>query len=130
MHRTQSAVLLTAGVFLLLPLAARAQKLDDDDKRFLDEVRPIILPDERTLFEKLGDKGNRLVFQEIFWARRDPDLSTPENEFRERYVKDRKTADRKYRLPGLASGSSPLRTNDSDPSVTRYVARSGQTTSG
>jgi GWxTD domain-containing protein len=105
MHSLRPAVLVIGGLFLLLPAAASAQKLDDDDKRFLRDVRPLILADERAVFEKLNDKADRLVFQEIFWARRDSDLATPENEFQQQYVKDRKTADRKYRLPGLASGS-------------------------
>jgi GWxTD domain-containing protein len=104
MRRFRPAVLLVGGLFLWLPAAARAQKLDGDDERFLKEVGPIILPDEKALFEKLEDKAARLVFQEIFWARRDPDLATSENEFRRQYVKDRKTADRRYSVP-RSSGS-------------------------
>jgi GWxTD domain-containing protein len=105
MYRLRPAVLLIGGLFLLLPAAGRGQKLDDDDKTFLDDVRPLILPYERALFGKLEDKADRLVFQEIFWARRDPDLATPENELRQQYERDRATADRKYHVPGVASGS-------------------------
>jgi GWxTD domain-containing protein len=105
MHGFRAAVILVAGLCLAFPAAGRGQKLDEDDKRFLDDVRPIILPDERAAFQNLEDQADRRVFQEIFWARRDPDLTTPENEFREQYVRDRRTADRKYRLPGVASGA-------------------------
>jgi GWxTD domain-containing protein len=106
MHRLRAAVLLVGGLLLLLPATAPAQKLDDDDERFLDDVRPIILPDERAAFETLEDKADRIVFQEIFWARRDPDFATPENEFRQQYVKDRKTADRRYSLPGTLGSAT------------------------
>jgi GWxTD domain-containing protein len=105
MLNLRPAVLFIGGLFLLLPAAAPAQKLDDDDKRFLRDVRPLILPDETAVFEKLNDKADRLVFQEIFWARRDPDIATLENEFQQQYEKDRAMADREYRLPGVASGS-------------------------
>ena len=40
------------------------------------DVRPIMLPDEEKIFKSLKDKGDRLEFQKIFWARRDPDLAT------------------------------------------------------
>ena len=68
---------------LLLPSAGRGQRADADDNQFLEDVRPLILPDERAVFEKLKNKLDRLLFQEIFWARRDPNLATPENEFQQ-----------------------------------------------
>jgi len=86
--------------------AGRGQDLDADDNQFLQEVRPLILPDERAAFEKLKDKSDRLLFREIFWARRDPDLATPENEFQQEYEKDRKTADRRYSLPGTTGAAT------------------------
>jgi len=100
MRSVRSAVLVIPGFLLLLPAAARAQKLDNDDKKFLSDVRPLILPEEEATFKKLKDKADRLEFQKIFWTRRDPDLATPENEFQQQYVKDRATADQKYRVSG------------------------------
>ena len=97
MRSMRSAVLVLAGFLLLLPAPLRAQKLDDDDKKFLTDVHPIILPAEKATYEKLKDKADRLEFQKIFWARRDPDLATPENEFQQQYLKDRATADESYR---------------------------------
>ncbi len=96
MRSMRPALALLGCLFLLLPAAPRAEELDEGDKRFLSDVLPLILPDERALFEKLEDKADRIVFQEIFWARRDPNLATPENEFQRQYVKDRATADQKY----------------------------------
>jgi GWxTD domain-containing protein len=86
---------------LLAPSSlAHAQKLDKDDKAFLDGVRPILLPDEEKTFKGLKEKGDRLEFQKIFWARRDPDLQTPANEYRTEFEAARAEADGAYRVAG------------------------------
>jgi len=72
---------LALAVLSLAPAAARADKLDKEDKKWLDEVKPLMLPDEEKTFRDLKDKADRLEFQKIFWARRDPDLDTTENEY-------------------------------------------------
>jgi GWxTD domain-containing protein len=95
---TRYAFLLTLS--LLQPGLAAAQKLDKDDKKWLDDVRPILLSDEEKTYKSLKEKGDRLEFQKIFWARRDPDLATPENEFQAEYLSARTTADQTYRMPG------------------------------
>jgi len=94
----RSALLLALA--LLPPGLAAAQKLDKDDKKWLDEVRPILLPDEEKTYKGLKEKGDRLEFQKIFWARRDADLATPENEFQAEYAKARAEADTKFRASG------------------------------
>jgi len=81
---------------------ASAQKLDKDDKKFLDDVRPILLTDEDKTFKGLKEKSDRLEFQKIFWARRDPDLATPANEYQVEFEKARAEADRLYRMPAQA----------------------------
>ncbi len=106
MRTVRSAVLVLSGLLLLVPASARAQKLDNDDKKFLSEVRPLMLPDEEAAFKKLKDKADRLEFQKIFWARRDPDLATPENEFQQQYLKDRATADQNYRVSGTPGSTT------------------------
>ena len=106
MRDLRSSVLALAGFLLLPSAAARAQKLDSDDLKFLREVRPLILRDEEAVYKKLGDRGDRLEFQKIFWARRDPDLGTPENEFRKRYLVDRAKADETYRVAGTPGAST------------------------
>src|SRR5262245_74990 len=89
-------------VFALLPVAAPAfaQKMDKDEKKFIDDVRPILLPDEEKTWKGLKDKADRLEFQKIFWARRDPDLDTPANEYQAEYEKVKAEVDAAYKVPG------------------------------
>lgn len=47
----------------------------------------IISPEERDVFLKLTNDEERERFIEQFWARRDPDPSTPDNEFREEHYR-------------------------------------------
>ena len=82
------------------PASARAQKLDKEEKKWLDEVRPIMLPDEEKTFKSLKDKADRAEFQRIFWARRDPNLETPENEYQQEYLGLRNQANAQIRVPG------------------------------
>jgi GWxTD domain-containing protein len=95
-----SCPVILLGLALVQPGLAAAQKLDKDDRKWLDEVRPILLPDEEKTFKGLKEKADRLEFQKIFWARRDADLATPENEFQAQYVEARAEADRKFRASG------------------------------
>jgi len=93
--RAVIAVLLWLG-----PAAAVAQKLDKDAKKWLDDVRPIMLPDEEKTYRDLKDKGDREEFQKIFWARRDPNPETPQNEFQEAYLRSKAEADTQFRVAG------------------------------
>ncbi len=93
-------------VCLALPAAARAQKMDKDDKKFLDDVGPIMLPDEEKTYKGLKDKADRQEFQKIFWARRDPNLETPENEFETAYRKKVAEADARYKVVGHAGSDT------------------------
>jgi len=96
----RDAILLS--LFLVSPGLASAQKLDKDDKSWLDAVRPILLADEEKTYKALKEKSDRIEFQKIFWARRDPDLATPVNEYRVGYEKERAEADRLHRVPAQA----------------------------
>ncbi len=53
--------------------------------RWLEEVQPIILASELTLFRRLGHDYQREAFIERFWRVRDPYPETGRNEMRERY---------------------------------------------
>ena len=101
---TRSAILL--AVALLSPGLAAAQKLDKDDKKWLDDVRPILTVDEEKTYKGLKEKGDRQEFQKIFWARRDADLATPENEFQAEYQAARATADQRFRVAGQVGSST------------------------
>jgi GWxTD domain-containing protein len=88
------------GLALCVLAAPSARALDKDAKKWLDEVKPIILPDEERTYRDLKDKGEVAEFQKIFWARRDPDLDTPANEYQAEYDKERADADLRYRIGG------------------------------
>jgi GWxTD domain-containing protein len=100
----RSALMLAMA--LLQPGLAAAQKLDKDDKKWLDDVRPIMTTDEEKTYKGLKEKGDRLEFQKIFWARRDADLATPENEFQAAYAQARAEADTKFRASGQTGSST------------------------
>jgi GWxTD domain-containing protein len=99
MDRTRRHLSLALLALLAVPATARAQKLDKDDKKWLDDVRPILMTDEEKIYKDLKDKSDRLEFQKIFWARRDPDLATPENEYQAEYLTARAAADAEFRVP-------------------------------
>lgn len=91
-----AALALTLGA----PTATLAQKIDKDQKKWLEDVKPIMLADEEKTFKELKDKADRDEFQRIFWGRRDPDLETPANEYQAEYDAAKAAADTKYRVGG------------------------------
>ena len=92
---------LLGGALAAWPALATAQKLDKDDKTFLDSVKPIMLVEEEKLYKGLKERSDRLEFQKIFWARRDPDLATPANEYQAQYEAARAEADRRFKMPAM-----------------------------
>jgi len=93
-------VLAAAATLAASGAASAAEKLDKDAKKWLDTVRPLLLPEEEKAFRELKDKADRDEFQKIFWARRDPDLETPANEFRTEYEKTLADVDTRFRVSG------------------------------
>ena len=92
------------GLLAALALPAAADKLDKESKKWLEEVAPIILPEEKQTYGELKDRGERTEFEKIFWARRDPDLETPVNEYRTgEFDKRRAEADEKFKVGGKGS---------------------------
>jgi GWxTD domain-containing protein len=61
------------------------KKLKPEYEQFLSEVRYIITSDERKDFLSRPD-AERPKFIEEFWQTRDPDPSTPQNEFKDEYL--------------------------------------------
>lgn len=96
-RKVAAVVVALAG---LAPAAALAQKLDKDAKKWLDDVRPIILADEEKAYRAIKDKGDRAEFQKIFWARRDPNPSTPQNEYQDEYLRMKAEADAQFKVAG------------------------------
>ena len=81
---------------LFIPVLAAA--LDKEEKQWLDEVRSLLLPAEEKVFNSLKAKEDRVEFQKIFWARRDPDLLTAENEFQKTFEERRAKAKADYSM--------------------------------
>jgi GWxTD domain-containing protein len=102
----RSHVPLLLFVVALFAPGARAQKMEKEDKKWLDEVRPLMLPAEEKTYKGLKDKADRLEFQKIFWARRDPDLDTPENEFESQFISARADADTRIKVLGAVGSQT------------------------
>jgi GWxTD domain-containing protein len=97
--------LVVLGLWLVAPCAhgqpaPREAPLPDKDwKRWLDQVRPLLLvPDLDEI--KLSAPSQRRQFQEDFWLARDPDPATPDNEVRAEYERRVLTAEKRFRVDG------------------------------
>jgi len=88
------ALLLAAGV----PRGS-AESPAVDTKRFPRLVRVLLLPEEAALLKELKDDKDRVEFQKIFWARRDPTPGTPANEFEDNVRAVWKHADDLFAYP-------------------------------
>ncbi len=90
-------------VCLCLGFAACASKgpgkveLDPQSQQFLDYMSYIILPVEKKIFLEMPHE-DRGEFIRDFWARRDPDPTTPENEYRTIFYNRLAIADQAYRI--------------------------------
>jgi GWxTD domain-containing protein len=75
--------------------------IDSNSQKFLDLIRYISTPQEERIFREMppDDRGEFIM---DFWARRDSDPSTPENEFRSVYYTRLAVADKAFRagVPG------------------------------
>jgi GWxTD domain-containing protein len=89
---------LLAGALVALAIAAGAA--EKSDQRWLREVRLLVLPDEEALHATLADPADRAEFERIFWARRDPDPTTPVNELQAAVARARARADERFTRPG------------------------------
>ncbi len=86
---------------LLVLLAGTATAdMDKNAKKWVETVRPIILPEEEKAYKSLKNNNDAAEFQKIFWARRDPNLDTPENEYQAEYQKLAAEVDQKYKAAG------------------------------
>ena len=77
--------LLLASLLVAAPLAPAQDRfpLSDEHQKWLEEeVIYIISEREKDAFQRLHSEAEREAFIAAFWARRDPEPLTPENEFR------------------------------------------------
>jgi GWxTD domain-containing protein len=89
-HRRLFSAVLMAGVLILLgsSCASRTRvQTEPSRKSYYDEVRQIMPDDEARVFKSLPDEKSRAEFIREFWAVRDPNPETPENEARVEFEK-------------------------------------------
>jgi len=60
--------------------------LDPESSDFYETAGLIMTKQEKDIFHHLPDKNSRLEFIQDFWQKRDPDLSTEENEYRNEFL--------------------------------------------
>ena len=78
----------SALVLLAQPDPLRQEEREDYYKRWLDrDVIYIITPDEKSVFSSLTTPEEKEQFIEQFWRRRDPDLRTTHNEYKEEHYR-------------------------------------------
>ena len=82
---TKKFIHLMSALALLMP-AFGGTPLTDEQKEWLRKVNPLITLKERKVFRKRRHtEQERKEFIELFWAKRDDDLSDDENPFRKEY---------------------------------------------
>ncbi len=112
---------------LLAPgLAAAPKGLDRAAERWLREVHLLILPEEEALFRSLPGPEDRKAFQQIFWARRDPDPATAKNEMEEALVTGRARANELFTSPsepGVETGCGQVYLLLGDPAEVQGVGQ-------
>jgi len=112
----------------LLAGASVAADLPERYRQWLEEeVVYIITPKEREVFLKLQTDRERDIFIEAFWKQRDPNPSSPQNEFRDEHYRrlnyanqflGRGTGNLAGRQTRVASTSSSVRPTTSKPTKT------------
>ena len=75
------------------------KKLSAEEQEFFSTVRFIITKKERAIFLRLPP-SERKAFIEEFWAKRDPEPETEENEYKEEYFSRIENANRLFRGEG------------------------------
>lgn len=82
-----------------------APALDDGSRQFYELARLIMTEEEAAVFVRLPDRASREVFVAKFWAARDPDPSTAENEFKAEFYRRVRFANFNFRegVPGWKS---------------------------
>jgi GWxTD domain-containing protein len=79
---------ISGGFGQTTPQVAKKEPLSEWSRQWLKEVVPYIITDaERSVFLSLPNEEERGKFINQFWKRKDPDPSTPENEFKIAYYK-------------------------------------------
>jgi GWxTD domain-containing protein len=78
-------LLLISWVLVALNLSAAKKK--DPWKQWLKEIEPVITRMERYTAKLLETEEEKKRFKELFWKARDPNLKTPENEYKTEFYR-------------------------------------------
>jgi GWxTD domain-containing protein len=93
----RTALLLLAAAAAASCSQAPRLDLDPDSAAFFDTARLVMTSEEQDIFRHLPDPAAREEFITDFWAKRDPDPSTPENEFQTEFQARVDYANRRFR---------------------------------
>ncbi len=96
-----SLILIFILVFYYISCAPKI-KLDPESQSFYEYARLIMTGEENKIFQQLRDQQARKEFIEEFWAKRDPDPETEENEFKNEFYRRIDYANKHFNegLPG------------------------------
>jgi len=72
-------------------------KLDPESRDFYESARLVMTDAERDIFTHLPDAESRREFIKEFWEKRDPDLTTEVNEFKEEFESRIQYANQRFR---------------------------------
>ncbi len=101
---------LLVGAALVLGLTAPALAQNDlsrGDRRWMEEVSPIMTEQERQLFQEI-DSDDRDLFRELFWARRDPTPTNRTNEAQDGFENWRDQADDQFGRRGQKGSETDM----------------------
>jgi len=95
-------VIILAALILMSCGISRKVSLDPESREFYETARLIMVKEEKAIFNHLPDRESRQEFIRDFWAKRDPDSDTEENEFKEEFFSRIEYANRYFRegIPG------------------------------
>ena len=103
---------ITMLVLMTMATATAGNKLPltDGEKEWLEQVDPIITLKEKKVFKKrLTNHQIREEYMDLFWAKRDPDLTTEVNEFKEAYLVRLAEADKKWAYQNSRPGTMTMK---------------------
>jgi len=99
--KTVNYLIKTLFAFLVLGMlgcgGARKIPLDPESHGFYETARLIMTKQEKDIFNHLPDQKSREEFIRDFWAKRDPDLDTEENEFKEEFFRRIEYANQRFK---------------------------------
>ncbi len=100
-YQNLTLVILVALILMSCGISGKVA-LDPESRNFYETARLIMTKEEKDIFNHLPDRESRQEFIRDFWAKRDPDSDTEENEFKEEFYGRIEYANRYFRegIPG------------------------------